>query len=556
MNAYNFTKYNKEAEIPGGDYWKFLDTSAETLLRDNIYLDRISQVINEITNEDLKYRMKKKIFNLIMEKGIYFSGISQGLDIFNSDELKQILKNEFDIKIMEYISNQEIIQYRLQNIKEFIFFLNIVNDSEWEYFMITSILNIIKNYPDKSPLVNIIEYNKFNTEIYNKLINDYYSYLPDEYKNFLQMKQDPNYVYNKSLRFINEDIDIGIDPRISIGPEIEVNNDYEIEIDLSSQRGFEDFIVGSDATVPNGNEVTTAKPFHNVKEDIARFCGLCEAMKDVGYYYSEVSQNASGQINLGLDYLDSKEAILNFYEIYGNCEELLYYICNGEGQLFRQDVFVNSRIKPISEIIGERILDEDLSREDVIMLFNNHNYYTGEDKTIPGLQYKKNSVCLRGTNEEDYRLEFRIPNGGCNYRTWIDNIRLFGKMMEVSKRLADMMKKDYLTSEEEELLSLKIDLQDSDLSIEDKLFILMDLLFKDDKIKQIYYSRYINTIKKIKETKSTKYINKNQTHEPNFGEVEFIGQSQSTIVPNDRIMGTFVMGYDPEEGIIIPNKKR
>mgnify|MGYP003297697871 CR=1 FL=1 len=49
--------------------------------------------------------------------------------------------------------------------------------------------------------------------------------------------------------------------------------------------------------------------------------------------------------------------------------------------------------------------------------------------------YKKNSVCLRGTNKYDYRFEFRIPNGGCNYETWIDNIRLYGKMMEKAKSL-------------------------------------------------------------------------------------------------------------------------
>lgn len=554
MDMFNFINYNKAEEIVGGDYWKFLDATSENLLDDNIYLGDISKIMKEITNEDLKLKMKKKIFDLIMEKGLYFNDVERSLDIFNSDELKLIFKREFDIKIVKYASNQERICYDISDIKYFINLLNKVDDREWEYLMITSILNIIKNYPDRSSLVNIIEYTKYNAEIYNKLINDYYNYLPTEYKNFLKMKQDRNYIYNKSLQFMNEDIDIGIDPRIRIAPEIEANNDYGIQIELYEQRGFEEYVVGSDATVPNGSEIAPVKPFHNVKEDIAKFCGLCEAMKDVGYYYSEVSQNASGQINLGLDYLDTKEAILNFYEIYGNCEELLYYICNEEGQLFRQDVYANSRIKPISEIIGKRLLDEELSRNAVIKLFNN-NYYESDDRTIKGLQYKKNSVCLRGSNEEDYRLEFRIPNGGCNYRTWIDNIRLFGKMMEVSKKVADMMKKDYLTSEEEELLNLKIDLQDNNLSIEEKLFILMDLLFKDNNIKQIYYNRYISTIKKIKETNSTKYININNLNEPNFDEVEFIGQYHSRLAPDYNGEG-IVMEYDPEFGIITPNKKR
>lgn len=543
MFILNFIQYNKEEEKIGGDYWTFLDATSKTLFNEGIYLDKINNIIKQITNMGLQSKMKKKIYDLIMEKGVFFNGIENSLDIFTTDEIKEILKTEFDKNIIQYTSNSFGTRYCFA---DFIRLLKKVNDDNWEYLMLTKILNIIKNHPDKILLVNIIESNKDDVETYAKLINDYDSYLPNSYKNFLKMKQDPNYIYKKSLKFMNEDIDIGIDPRISIAPEIEVNNDYNIEISLNEQRGFEDYVVSRDATVPNGNEIAPRYPFCNVKEDIAKFCGLCESMKDIGYYYSEVSQNASGQINLGLDYLDTKEAILNFYEIYGNCEELLYYICNEEGQLFRQDVYVNSRIKAISEIIGKRVIDEELSRDGVIKMFNN---------SIDGLQYKKNSVCLRGSYAKDYRLEFRIPNGGCNYRTWIDNIRLFGKMMEVAKRLADMMHKDYLSNEEENLLRLKINLQDNNLSFEEKLVMLMNLLFKDNNIKQIYYNRYISTMKKIKETNSTKYMNTNYSKEPNFDEVEFIEQYHSMINPDYDGNG-IVIEYDPENDIMTSNIKK
>ena len=303
--------------------------------------------------------------------------------------------------------------------------------------------------------------------------------------------------------------------------------------------------------VSNGDEIFPRKPFHNTKEDIAKFCGLCEAMKDVGYYYNIEDGNAAGQINLGLDYLDTKEAILNFYEIYGNCEELLYYICNEEGQLFRQNVYSTSRIKPISEIIGTRILDEELKRNDVIKLFNNH--MSDNNDVIKGLKYKKNSVCLRGNNDNDYRLEFRIPNGGCNYITWLDNIRLFGKMFEISKKLADAIKKDYLTKEEEKLLGLKIDLQDNSLSLEEKLKILMNLLFKDENIKQIYYNRYTSTIKKIKETNDDRYRNIYGYLEPSFDEINFVDQYHSRI--NQDYTGEYSIEYDPEFDTLDNDKK-
>ena len=96
---------------------------------------------------------------------------------------------------------------------------------------------------------------------------------------------------------------------------------------------------------------------------------------------------------------------------------------------------------------------------------------------LKGYSIKKKSVCLRGNNDDNYRFEFRIPNGGCNYKTWIDNIRLYGKMMEVSKRLADSMNKGELSNDDERLLRIKIDLQDNTLSNEEKLVLLMNLLF-------------------------------------------------------------------------------
>lgn len=505
-----------------------------------------------MANEDLKIEMKQKIYDLIIENGIFFNGVQNSIELFNNDEIKMFLNREFDNNILECLSTEENLKCHFGEITIFMNFLIKANDVNWQYDIIKKILNIIVNYSNELYIVKIVEANKYNSEIYNRLKKDYYSYFPEVYKNYLKMNEDPNYVYNKSLKFMEEDIDIGIDTRISIGPEIEANNDYNIEIDIYNQNGFNEYRVDKDATVPNGSEIVPRTPFHNTKEDVAKFCGLCESMKDMGYYYNESSGNASGQINLGIDYLDTKEAILNFYEIYGNCEELLYYISSEEGQLFRQDVYVNSRIKPISEIIGKRALDEQLTRDDVIKMFNSTMY--DNDTEIKGLEYKKNSVCLRGTCKSEYRLEFRIPNGGCNYRTWIDNIRLYGKMMEVAKKLADAMKKDYLTEEEEYLLKLKIDLQDETLDLEEKLIILMNLLFKDVKIKQIYYNRYISTIKKIEETNSKKYKNKYYLHEPSFDVVEFQDEYKSRL--DIDYEGDSVIEYDPELGIIENNRKK
>lgn len=543
MRFYNFSTYDAESEMPGGDYWKLLDANSLELEESGIYFFDFMRVWNGLKNEELKLKIKEKLMSLAKQKGIFFNGIENCLSIFNMDELMELLVNEFDNKIMLYLSTPENIRRYNGDIFQFIYVLNKIEDKNFGVELLAKILESIKFNSDKTLLIEILEYEKRNNiTLYNRLINDYYDYFPEEYRELLRIRMDSNYCFNKALEFERRNIDIGIDPRISIAPEIEANKRYPFDLDLYGQYDFENrFYVDSDATVPNGNEIIPTRPFHNTPEDVARFCALCETMRAVGYYYDEEYYNAAGQINLGLDYLDTKEAILAFYEIYGNCEELLYYISSEEGQIFRQNIYTSSRIKPLSEIIGKRVVEEDLSREEVIRLFSNDS---SRESGIRGLSYKKNSVCLRGTNKYDYRFEFRIPNGGCNYETWIDNIRLYGKMMEKAKQIADLMKKDYLTAEEESLLRLKIDLQDRKLSLEDKLEMLLDLLFEDENIKQIYRDRYLATVRKIYETRTDNYSARYSAYDPGFDEVEFIENYQSRLDPDYEGYG--VVSYDPE----------
>lgn len=543
MRFYNFSTYDAESEMPGGDYWKLLDANSLELEESGIYFFDFMRVWNGLKNEELKLKIKEKLMSLAKQKGIFFNGIENCLSIFNMDELMELLVNEFDNKIMLYLSTPENIRRYNGDIFQFIYVLNKIEDKNFGVELLAKILENIKFNSDKTLLIEILEYEKRNNiTLYNRLINDYYDYFPEEYRELLRIRMDSNYCFNKALEFERRNIDIGIDPRISIAPEIEANKRYPFDLDLYGQYDFENrFYVDSDATVPNGNEIIPTRPFHNTPEDVARFCALCETMRAVGYYYDEEYYNAAGQINLGLDYLDTKEAILAFYEIYGNCEELLYYISSEEGQIFRQNIYTSSRIKPLSEIIGKRVVEEDLSREEVIRLFSNDS---SRESGIRGLSYKKNSVCLRGTNKYDYRFEFRIPNGGCNYETWIDNIRLYGKMMEKAKQIADLMKKDYLTAEEESLLRLKIDLQDRKLSLEDKLEMLLDLLFEDENIKQIYRDRYLATVRKIYETRTDNYSARYSAYDPGFDEVEFIEHYQSRLDPDYEGYG--VVSYDPE----------
>ena len=75
----------------------------------------------------------------------------------------------------------------------------------------------------------------------------------------------------------------------------------------------------------------------------------------------------------------------------------------------------------------------------------------------------------------------------------------------------------------------------------------MNLLFKEDEIKQIYYDRYKSTIKRIKETNSTKYNKKYSSREPSFNEIEFIDQYHSRF---DSDYDGNSIEYDPDTDTI------
>ena len=275
MRFYNFSIYDEESEMPGGDYWKFLVAPVDDLEQCGIYFYDFMRVWNGLKNEELKMKMKDKLVSIIMQKGFFYNGMMSCLSIFSIDEIKKLVVYEFDNRIMLYLSNPENIRKYSGDIFQYIYMLNKIEDENLEIELISKIIDNIKDYSDKALLIEILEYEK-RSKAYNKLIIDYYNYLPEEYKELLRMRDDHSYFYNRALDLEKRNIDIGIDPCISIAPEIEANKKYPFDLDLSNQMDFEDsFRVDSDATVPNGNEIIPKRPFHNTPLDVAKFCALC-----------------------------------------------------------------------------------------------------------------------------------------------------------------------------------------------------------------------------------------------------------------------------------------
>ena len=146
--------------------------------------------------------------------------------------------------------------------------------------------------------------------IHEDMLNNFPYKLPETYLKRLEIDSNPNYTKDNEKLFENERI--GIDEKISIGLEVEVNNNINNDFYISSQASYESYITDTDATVPFGLEF---KPpvFHD-GEEIKKIASFFKTIQDVGFYYDQENHNCGGQINLGLSYLDSKESVLNFYQ--------------------------------------------------------------------------------------------------------------------------------------------------------------------------------------------------------------------------------------------------
>ncbi len=109
------------------------------------------------------------------------------------------------------------------------------------------------------------------------------------------------------------------------------------------------------------------------------------------------------------------------------------------------------------------------------------------------------AVNILNINNGKNTVEFRVANGSINPEVWIENAKLYGRIIQMSEILAQIEKKVDRTPEEQRLLDLKEMLKDKELPENEKLEILMDLLFTDEKDKDIFRQRYEANLKAIQE---------------------------------------------------------
>lgn len=240
-----------------------------------------------------------------------------------------------------------------------------------------------------------------------------------------------------------------------------------------------EWITKREISLEEGIEVVS-KPLNDNIQNVTEIYTVNKLLKLSG---QRVSYNCGGHIHIGADYLKSKKAYINLLELYCNCEKIIYLISNAPGDIIDKDRF-KQFCMIFSADISKAIKSGELS---FINAENNNqfinqivNIQKGRDK---GINFKNVG------NERNNTIEFRIPNGTLNPNTWIENVRLFGRLIEVSEKLTHEPQSIEEAKDNNLKLQLKESLKKANLSDEQRLEILLEILFTEEE-KEAYRLRY------------------------------------------------------------------
>lgn len=306
---------------------------------------------------------------------------------------------------------------------------------------------------------------------------------------------------------------IKLDPKITSGIEIETEgpkgkNLCQLEKFLVRQDEFFQrkrlWNIEDDGSLDELKGAEAISPIlRDTPDNVEEIYMACEMLEQMG---QQATDRCGGHVHIGADYLTSKEAYINLFEIWGNTERIMYLMSNEPGNIPRSEIDQNAGA--FSSIIEEAIEKGSIQidgEEDL------EEFVSG----IQTVQYgdKFFGMNLLNVNNGKNTIEFRVANGTINPDTWIENIRLFGRIVQVSQELAEIGKKEQITEQEKTNLELKENLKE-DLPEEEKMELLLDLLFFEDE-KEVYRKRYIENVK----------ILENMREEDNpLREINFVGK--------------------------------
>ena len=265
---------------------------------------------------------------------------------------------------------------------------------------------------------------------------------------------------------------------MTIGAEIESEGIHSNLIRKIIKNLKSDWEEEIDTSLNSGVEVKSPIIHGNDEQRVYEMNEICLLLNRLG---QKISDRCGGHIHIGSDYLTTKESWMNLLQLWSNNEELLYIIANKEGEAPR--IMLSSYAKPYSGAL-EKKLDEKTVQldtiEDVKKLAKDVQNGTGDY----GINYKN-------LGNEKNTIEFRIPNGTIDAKTWIENINLFGGIVKAAEDLAIIQNKQPEDRTDEEITKLRLfeKLNNDGISDFERLEILLQIVIPEED-RDIYRRRY------------------------------------------------------------------
>ena len=265
---------------------------------------------------------------------------------------------------------------------------------------------------------------------------------------------------------------IGLPSKMTIGVEIEAEG--KISEILPEAIGI--WEAKQEDSLQYGIEYVTKEPINDNESSIYEIYRINEILKAVGM---ETSERCGGHVHIGADYITSEEGFKELLELWGNAEKVYYLISNKPGELPRKGIEEYS--EPISKYLQSADIG-DLGKDEFV-----------EEAKRYLKSSKDRSLNLLNVNNGKNTIEFRLSNGTLDGDTWIENIHLYGRTVEIAQKLGEISEKlenkEEIPEEEKRLYRLKERLKQN-ISLDEKMEILMEILFHDEEERKVYQKRY------------------------------------------------------------------
>lgn len=388
--------------------------------------------------------------------------------------LDSFTKLDMQLSIIDSITDEDVkISYLDQSKNEFIKALLIRSLSDDKQKLV--FLKQIHSEYNSVLIISSIDSDNLKVKFLN--------YLSDpDCKNLLIASISNLDLVQKLLNATPPSYHLNLPKELSIGLELEsegINSKYIYLLSHLLSR----WSAVCDNSLNDGVEIVSPVLSNNEKDFCELYC-ICTLLKSLN---QTANLNCGGHVHIGADYLKSKQAYINLFEIWGNSESILFQICNPENSTLRPGFAKHA--KPFSQKLSIAIDKDSVLINDEYDL----KQFVQEVQEIQENRYFSINVQNININNAKNTVEFRISNGTLDFETWIDNIRLYGKIIYLSEKLAEIEQSKEMSANDMRLIHLKQQLKE-DLPEEQKLEILLDLLF-DENEKDTYRKRYYSNHK-------------------------------------------------------------